>query len=76
MFGVNLFIGPDYYCSVVQNKVIRGDAPTAVKSNVGFLLSGPLVEKFVNRAHTTSMMKVLVIHKAEALENRISRSRK
>ena len=35
-------MGADYYWRFVQDQVIRGDGPTAVKSRLGYLLSGPL----------------------------------
>lgn len=42
MFTVTMLIGADYYWKVVEDRVIRGDGPTAVKSKLGYLLSGPM----------------------------------
>ena len=41
-FDISLLIGADFYWSIVQETVIRGPGPTAVKSKLGYLLSGPL----------------------------------
>ena len=41
-FEISLLIGADYYWSVVENTIIRGDGPTAMKSKLSFLLSGPV----------------------------------
>ena len=35
-------IGLDFYWDVVNEKVIKGDGPTAVNSKIGYLLSGPI----------------------------------
>ena len=42
IFNVSLFMGADHYWSFVQNRVVRGNGPTAVNSKSGYLLSGPL----------------------------------
>ena len=41
-FDISLLIGADYYWIIVQNHVVRGNRPTAVKSKIGYLLSGPI----------------------------------
>ena len=41
-FEISVLIGADFYWSIVQETVIRGPGPTAVKSILGYLLSGPL----------------------------------
>ena len=40
-FEINLLIGSDHYWYVVEDEVIKGLGPTAVKSKIGYLLSGP-----------------------------------
>lgn len=42
VFEISLLIGADFFWKIVQNKVVRGNGPTAVKSKIGYLLSGPL----------------------------------
>ena len=41
-FEITLLIGADFYWNLVQDKIIRGNGPTAVESKIGYLLSGPL----------------------------------
>ena len=41
-FEFSLQIGADHYWRIVQNHVVRGNGPTAVKSKIGYLLSGPI----------------------------------
>ena len=40
-FEIDLLIGADYYWSIVGDKIVRGSGPTAVSSELGYLLSGP-----------------------------------
>ncbi|XP_065918800.1 uncharacterized protein [Dysidea avara] len=41
-FHISILIGADYYWQFIQDRIVRGDGPTAVKSRLGYLLSGPL----------------------------------
>ena len=41
-FDISFQIGADHYWKIVHNHVVRGNGPTAVKSKIGYLLSGPL----------------------------------
>ena len=41
-FTISIFIGTDHYWSFVQDRIIRGDGPTAQQSKLGYLLSGPM----------------------------------
>ena len=41
-FDILFLIGADHYWKIVQNHVVRGNGPTAVKSKIGCLLSGPI----------------------------------
>ena len=41
-FSITLLIGADQYWNIVEDHVIRGNGPTAVRSKVGYLFSGPL----------------------------------
>ena len=36
-FEISLLIGADYYWNFIEDKVIRGDGPIAVKSKLGYL---------------------------------------
>ena len=41
---VDIMIGADYYWSIVQNHVVRGEShgPVAVRTRLGYVLSGPI----------------------------------
>jgi len=41
-FHISILIGADFYWQFIQDRIIRGDGPTAVESRLGYLLSGPL----------------------------------
>ena len=41
-FRISLLIGVDHYWDIIEDDIIRGDGPTAVRSKLGYLLSGPL----------------------------------
>ncbi|VDI06839.1 Hypothetical predicted protein [Mytilus galloprovincialis] len=60
--------GADHYWDFIEDKIIRGNGPTAVKSRIGYLLSGPTQK---STEGTTSMMNILIGHKEEEydLEN-------
>ncbi|XP_065639741.1 uncharacterized protein LOC136072548 [Hydra vulgaris] len=47
---VDILIGADYYWSIIENKIIRGvEGPIAIKSKVGYLVSGPIKVKNNNK---------------------------
>ena len=62
-FKVNLLICDDYYWEYMEDKLIRGDDPTAVDSKIGYLLSGP-TKKSTNEGGS-SMLNILISHKEE-----------
>ena len=41
-FQISLLIGTDHYWLFVQDHIVKGEGPTAQKSKLGYLLSGPL----------------------------------
>ena len=41
-FTISLLIGTDHYWNFVEDHIIRGKGPTAQRSKLGYLLSGPL----------------------------------
>ena len=41
-FEISLLIGADHYWDIVEDHINRGSGPTAMKSKIGYLLSGPL----------------------------------
>ncbi|XP_052224051.1 uncharacterized protein LOC127839707 [Dreissena polymorpha] len=42
LFHISLLVGADHYWDMVEDHVVRGNGPTAVKSKIGYLLSGPM----------------------------------
>jgi hypothetical protein len=50
-FSVDLLIGADHYWDVVEDQIVKGPGPTAAKSKIGYLLSGPVS----NHRHSTSL---------------------
>lgn len=54
---IDVLIGADYYWQFVGDKIIRGDGPTAVNSNLGYLLSGPLKETSIVKAYDNTIKK-------------------
>ncbi|VDI66473.1 Hypothetical predicted protein [Mytilus galloprovincialis] len=41
-FEIRLLVGADQYWDIVKDDITRGEGPTAEKSKLGYLLSGPL----------------------------------
>ena len=41
-FEISLLVGADHYWDIVEDRIIRGNGPTAMQSKIGHLLSGPL----------------------------------
>ncbi|XP_053403265.1 uncharacterized protein LOC123558686 [Mercenaria mercenaria] len=67
IFEITLLIGADYYWRIVQDKVVGGNGPTAVKSKLGYLLSGPL-NTFEDNPHHTSTTNLLASHVSEEID--------
>lgn len=63
-FHIELLIGADQYWNLVKDDIIRGNGTTAIKSKLGYLLSGPV---YGTKLHSidSSMMNVMVSHKLE-----------
>ena len=54
-------IGADYNWSIVEDETIRGDGSTAVKSRIGYLLSGPVMTKN-GRSSTIHSAKMIILN--------------
>ena len=52
-FQISILIGADYYWCFVEDKIVRGDGPTAQQSKLGFLLSGPVSSQASQQNVTT-----------------------
>ena len=64
-FTITLLIGADHYWDVVEDKIIRGAGPTAAKSKVGYLLSGPIVTHSSTLELNATVLKVIVATERE-----------
>ncbi|XP_053387257.1 uncharacterized protein LOC128551020 [Mercenaria mercenaria] len=69
-FNIEILVGADFYWTIVQDEVIRGNGPTAIQSKLGYLLSGPLnVPTFRNITPIpVSMMNVFTLHSKEEVD--------
>ncbi|XP_071179213.1 uncharacterized protein [Mytilus edulis] len=65
-FEINLLIGADHYWDIIEDKVIRGNGPTAVQSKIGYLLSG-LINRSINQPST--VLVNVITDKNKAIEN-------
>ncbi|XP_074654920.1 uncharacterized protein LOC141908655 [Tubulanus polymorphus] len=68
-FEIALLIGSDYYWSLVEDKVVRGNGPTAVASKLGYLLSGPLKNSSHDRCDYANFILTDDTHERDQLEN-------
>ena len=66
-FEIMVLIGADYYWSIVQDRVIRGNGPTAVESKIGYLLSGHTTG-CNKKLPPTSMMNIMTSNSAEEVD--------
>ncbi len=70
-FHISLLIGADHYWDVVEDEIVRGPGPTAAKSRIGYLLSGPTTGPTpVITSLNATVLKVIVSneHESKALE--------
>ena len=58
-FAISLLIGADHYWDLVNDTVIRGPGPTAVASQLGYLVSGPLQTNSVNHVYTDTAVNLV-----------------
>lgn len=47
-FEISLLIGADFYWTIVQDRIIHGNGPTAMESKLGYLLSGPIPSQTID----------------------------
>ncbi|VDI29119.1 Hypothetical predicted protein, partial [Mytilus galloprovincialis] len=64
-FSISLLIGADFYWDFIEDTVIRGKGPTAVKSKLGYLLSGPTSPDMNRKSGAVGMFNILTNHKPE-----------
>ena len=59
VFNVDILIGADHYWSVIKDgERVRGPGPTAVRSTLGYLVSGPLTGETQTNAQTMALSVV------------------
>ncbi len=66
-FEISLLIRADYYWQIVQDEIVRGDGPVAVKSKLGYLLSGP-ARSIPSLTPTTNILNVMTSHNIEEFD--------
>ena len=59
-FAISMLIGADFSWDLVEDHVIRGNGPTAVKSKIGYLLSGSVQAQ--NHRLTGHIFIIMVSH--------------
>ncbi|XP_052245580.1 uncharacterized protein LOC127854555 [Dreissena polymorpha] len=67
LFDISLLVGADHYWDIVEDHVVRGNGPTAVKSKIGYLLSGPMPSTF----HASADKHILNVLASRAQEHSI-----
>ena len=61
-FDIQILIGADFYWSIVKDSApVRGNGPTAVRSRIGYLVSGPLPSIQVEGQSSATSLKVTVV---------------
>jgi len=67
LFDISLLVGADHYWDIVEDHVVRGNGPTAVKSKIGYLLSGPMP----STSHASADKHILNVLASRAPEHSI-----
>ena len=61
-FQIDLLIGADHYWNIVEDHIVRGPGPTAAKSKIGYLLSGPVRTTNQSTRARASILHVMASH--------------
>jgi hypothetical protein len=69
-FDIDLLIGADHYWNVVEDEIIKGSGPTAAKSKIGYLLSGPIPLTNQTSALNTAILNIMTASKDDEFEFR------
>lgn len=64
-FENSLLIAADYNWDFIEDEVILGDGPNAVRLMFGYFLSGPLQSGIAYSSTIAGIFNVLVSHKSE-----------
>ena len=69
-FQIYLLIGADHYWDIVEDDIIRSLGPTAAKSKIDYLLSGPVLNPSpTSSAFDARILKVSVLNESENILN-------
>ena len=69
-FQISLLIGADHYWDIVEYDIIRSLGPTAAKSQIDYLLSGPVLDLLpTSSAFNAGILKVIVLNELENILN-------
>ena len=69
-FQNSLLIGADHYWDIVEDDIIRSLGPTAAKSKIDYLLSGPVLNPSPTWSNfNASILKVIVLNESENILN-------
>ena len=60
-FQISVLIGADFYWTFVEDKIVRGNGPTAQQSKLGYLLSGP-IHQVIPHCATTNAFHIAVMN--------------
>ena len=70
-FCISVPIGTDHYWEFIEDQVVHGDGPTAVKSLLGYLLSGPLpVTQSIETTNLHILALSCITHSEEVPHNK------
>ena len=68
LFQIDLLIGADHYWNIVADHIVRGPGPTAAKSKIGYLLSGPVPTTSQSTRIRASILHVMTSHKQDEFD--------
>ena len=68
LFQIDLLIGADHYWNIVEDHIVRGPGPTAAKSKIGYLLSGPVPTTRQSTSIRASILHVMTSHKQDEFD--------
>ncbi len=71
-FDIEILIGADFYWTFVGDDApIRGEGPTAIRSRLGYLVSGPLQTVRVERHNQINSLNVTILEEEEDAISRL-----
>ena len=68
LFQIDLLIGADRSWNIVEDHIVRGPGPTAAKSKIGYLLSGPVPTTTQSTCIRASILHAMTSHKQDEFD--------